>query len=267
MNPKLYFLSFFLFLSTVFNTYSQVDDVEAIILAAGKSRRFGTEYSKMLAQIKNKPLIVHALEPMEALGIPSILILGYQRDQVRQAVIDAGFKHVQYAYQEEQLGTGHAVQCAQPYWSKDHLLITYGDMPLINTEIVTQLYEKHTSTSADLTLIVASNVDPACSYGRIVINGNDIRIIEKKHFTGDITEYPLVNAGIYLVKREVLEICLPLIEQNSVSKEYYLTDILEIANTMNLRIETLEVPFDAVRGINTQEEYQAVIELVEGCQN
>lgn len=241
-----------------------IDDVEAVILAAGKSSRFNSEQSKMLARIQDKPLIIHALQPLEALHIPSILVLGHQRELVRKAVEDAHIANVQYVYQNEQLGTGHAVLCAQQAWSKDHILITYGDMPMINTTIITQLYEKHINQTAALTLIVAPNTDSACAYGRIVQQGTDIRIIEKKHFTLNINEYPLVNAGIYLVKREVLEMCLKEVTPNAVTKEYYFTDILEIANKKNLRIATLEVPFDTVRGINTQEEFQAIKAMMEG---
>lgn len=240
-----------------------IKNVEAVILAAGKSTRFNSEQSKMLARIQDKPLIVHALEPLAALHIPSILVLGHQRELVRKAVEDAQITDVQYVYQNEQKGTGHAVLCAQPAWSKDNILITYGDMPMINTNIITQLYNKHVSEQADLTLIVAANTDPSCAYGRIVRNGTEIRIVEKKHFTLDINEYPLVNAGIYLVKRDVLETCLAEILPNAVTKEYYFTDILEIANKKNLRIATLEVPYDAVRGINTQEEFKVVKMMLE----
>jgi bifunctional N-acetylglucosamine-1-phosphate-uridyltransferase/glucosamine-1-phosphate-acetyltransferase GlmU-like protein len=247
---------------TAFAT-APIDNVQAVLLAAGKSKRFKNSTSKVLAPLQYKPLIVHALEPLQDLQIPIILVVGHQRDLVRQAVEDAGIKSVQYAVQEELLGTGHAVLCAQPYWSKKHILITYGDMPLINADIISNLYQTHINQDADLTLIVAANVEPSCTYGRIVKNGNDIRIVEKKHFTLDINEYPLVNAGIYLVKREVLEMCLAEIKQNEVTQEYYFTDILEIANKKNLRIATLEVPFNAVRGINTQEEYLEVINLLE----
>jgi len=238
-------------------------DLQAVVLAAGKSSRFNSDQSKMLAQLQYKPMVIRALQPLHDLNIPIILIVGHQHELVELAVRDAGLNTVQFALQKEQLGTGHAVLCAQPFWSKDHILITYGDMPLINTHIVEQLYQTHMQENADFTLIVAENVDPACSYGRLVRQGHDLRIIEKKHFTLNINDYPLVNAGIYLVKRAVLEMALAEIQPNSVTKEYYLTDILEIANKKNLRISTLKVPFDAVRGINTQEEYAEVIKLLE----
>ncbi len=242
-------------------TATQITDVQAVVLAAGKSSRFNSEQSKVIALLNNQPLIVHALNPLRDLSIDVILVIGHQRELVKKVVHDAGFQNVKYAIQEKPMGTGHAVQCAQDNWSKENILITYGDMPLINAEIITNLFDKHINSHADLTIIVASNTDPACSYGRIVKQGNEIRIIEKKHFTFDINEYPLVNAGIYLVKREILEDCLQQITPNPVSGEYYLTDMIEIANKKNLRIETLEVPYDAVRGINTQEELAIIAQL------
>lgn len=264
MNIRILCIALTFTLSSLLAT-TPILDVQAVLLAAGKSKRFNSATSKVLAHVQFKPMIVHAIQPLHDLHIPIILVVGHQRDLVKKAVDEAGIDNIQYAVQEEALGTGHAVSCAQPYWTKNNILITYGDMPLINTEIITQLYETHMKEHADLTLILASNIDPACTYGRIVKIGNDIRIVEKKHFTMDIKDHPLVNAGIYLVKREVLEMCLPQIERNAVSQEYYFTDILEIANKKNLRIATIVVPFDAVRGVNTQEEYLQVKQLVEGC--
>lgn len=246
---------------------SEIANVQAVLLAAGKSKRFKSSQTKVLAHLQYKPMIVHALQPLSDLHIPIILVVGHQRDLVQQAVEEAEIKEVRYAVQEEQLGTGHAVQCAAPYFERAHILITYGDMPLINRQIIEQLYQLHTNEDADLTFIVAHNVEPSCSYGRIVQHEKDIRIIEKKHFMLDINDYPLVNAGIYLVKKEVLTSCLAEIQPNEMSQEYYFTDILEIANKKGLKISMLEVPFNAVRGINTQEEYLEVINLLEASKN
>jgi bifunctional N-acetylglucosamine-1-phosphate-uridyltransferase/glucosamine-1-phosphate-acetyltransferase GlmU-like protein len=263
MYTRIRFLIIICISSIAFSDVKVLPEVQALVLAAGKSKRFNSEQSQMLAPLQSKPMVIHALQPIGLLKIPIILILGHQHELVRQAVEENKLLDIQYVLQKEQLGTGHAVLCAQPYWSKDNILITYGDMPLITTENISQLYAVHTEKKADLTLIVAANTDPACTYGRIVKMGDDIRIVEKKHFTYDISEHPLVNAGIYLVKRPVLEMCLAEIEPNSVTGEYYFTDVLEIANKKKLTIEILEVPFDAVRGVNTQFEYQSVKELME----
>ena len=266
MNIKIICIALTLIAHNAFTT-AHMNDVQAVILAAGKSKRFKSSTSKVLAPLQYKPLIIHALQPLQDLHIPIILVVGHQRELIQEAVANANIEDVQYAIQEEQLGTGHAVLCAQSCWSKDHILITYGDMPLINADIIADLHRTHIDQNADLTLIVAVNTEPSCSYGRIVQDKGGIRIIEKKHFIMDINDYPLVNAGIYLVKREVLEMCLAEITPNEVTHEYYFTDILEIANKKKLRIATLEVPFNAVRGINTQEEYLELINLLENSGN
>jgi bifunctional UDP-N-acetylglucosamine pyrophosphorylase/glucosamine-1-phosphate N-acetyltransferase len=254
---------FFLGTALIMNQAHATDNVEAVILAAGVSSRFGKPYSKMLAEINNMPMIVLSLEPLQELDLAKIVIVGHQREQVMKAVLDAGITNVQFAPQNEQRGTGHAVLCAQPFWSKDNILITNGDMPLIKAELIEQLYLEHKKNNADITFIVAHNVDPACAYGRIVPDQHGtIAIVEKKHFTHAIEDFPLVNAGIYLVKRPVLEECLQEIKENSVSHEFYVTDIVEIAAQKNLRVVTIEVPFNAVRGINTQEEYNTILALV-----
>lgn len=263
MNLRIMLVSLFCVSQIALADVPRLSDVQAVVLAAGKSKRFNSEQSKMLASLQHKPMVVHALQPLSQLCIPIILILGHQYDLVKKAVEESNVKDIQYVLQKEQLGTGHAVLCAQPYWSEENILITYGDMPLITTENISKLYQLHSDSKAALTLIVASNLDPECAYGRIVKNGDDIRIVEKKHFTYNIADHPLVNAGIYIVKRQVLEICLAEIEPNSVTGEYYFTDVLEIANKKRLSIATMEVPFDAVRGVNTQLEYQSVKELIE----
>jgi bifunctional UDP-N-acetylglucosamine pyrophosphorylase/glucosamine-1-phosphate N-acetyltransferase len=254
---------FFLGTLLIMNHAQATDNVEAVILAAGVSSRFGKPYSKMLAEINKTPMIVLSLKPLQELDLAKIVIVGHQREQVKKAILDAGITKVQFAPQDKQLGTGHAVMCAQPFWTKDNILITYGDMPLLKAELIEKLYQEHKKNNADITFIVAENVDPACAYGRIITDRNGtIFIVEKKHFTHAIEDFPLVNAGIYLVKREVLEECLKEIKENSVTHELYLTDIVEIAAQKNLRVATFEVPFNAVRGVNTQEEYNILLALV-----
>lgn len=247
----------------IMNTTYATDNVEAVVLAAGRSKRFGKDYSKMLADIHGTPMVVHALRPLQQLDLAKIVVLGFQKDEVKEAVLDGGITNVQFVVQEQQLGTGHAVACAQHAWSKDHILITYGDMPLLKADLIEKLYAQHSQTHADITFIVAHNVDKTCSYGRIVPDKDGtIRIVEKKHFTHSEHDYPLVNAGIYLVKRDVLETCLHEITENNVTHEYYLTDIAEIAAHKKLHIQTFTVPFDAVRGINTQEEFDSVLSIL-----
>lgn len=258
-----------LFLCSALCATPDFSDLQSVVLAAGKSSRFNKEIeetkkrTKMLAPLGQKQVVLHALAPMQELGIGTTLVVGYQKEMIKQAIKDAGYKNVQYVHQKQTLGTGHAVACTQNTWAKNHIMITYGDMPLINTQLIKKLYEVHIQKNADLTFVVAQNVDPKNSYGRLVQTKSGIKIVEKKHFTFDIHDYPLVNAGVYLVKREVLKQCLPAIEKNEKSGEYYLTDIIELANKKKLRIATVEVPYDVVRGINTQQDYHVIQKLID----
>ena len=110
----------------------------AIVLAAGKSSRFKTKKSKLLFNICGQSMILYPLRALEALSIPITLVLGHQAEAVKHEVVMAGIKDAQFVLQQEQRGTGHAVSCTQETWDTDDILIIYGDMPLMTSEIMQQ---------------------------------------------------------------------------------------------------------------------------------
>lgn len=225
---------------------------KAIVLAAGSSTRFKTPgKSKLLAPICGQPMIGYPIKLFETLNIPTVVVIGYLRDQVRNALEAIAHKPLTFVVQEEQLGTGHALLCTQDHWDADHIILINGDMPLVTPETIQELIDKHQSTNAALTLSVAHCVDPSIAYGRIVTENGITKIVEKKHFTYAIEDFPMVNCGIYIINRAFLENHLKAVEQNELTHEFYVTDLVELASKNNLPVSLVETSFQVTHGVNT----------------
>lgn len=239
------------------------NDVQAIVLAAGKSRRFMGPKSKLLSPLCGKEMILFVTSVLEKLNIESSVVVGHQKELVID-IINEHHKHLfSFIEQQTQGGTGHAVACTKAHWSKDHILIINGDMPLITADIIEKLYAKHLQSNAILSFVTAYNIDLSTgAFGRIVERDNAIAIVEAKDFVGHIEDHPYINAGIYLVSRSFLESSILELKQHGNSKEWYITDLVEIASNRGIAICTLDVPFDRVRGINTLNELAAAQDVV-----
>jgi bifunctional UDP-N-acetylglucosamine pyrophosphorylase / glucosamine-1-phosphate N-acetyltransferase len=229
--------------------------VQAVVLAAGRAKRFNTATSKLLATICGQEMVLYGTQALAELKIPTTLVIGYQGELVRQVVERFhGTDQVTFVTQERQEGTGHAVLCTRSYWQQEHILVLNGDMPLVTPDLIKALCDAHIKTNATVSLVVAHNTEPSGAYGRIVKEGNTVKIVEAKEFTADINDHPLINAGIYLFKRSFIEQHLPTLEKNKTSNELYITDLVGIASRQQEIIATVTVPFDRVRGINTLKE-------------
>src|SRR5579871_2434393 len=107
--------------------------VRAVVLAAGKSTRFGT-FNKLLIPLCGKPLITHITDLLQALGFPITVVVGHAKEQVMHAV-HAREATATFVVQEKPLGTGDALLCSRAYWDTEHILVLNGDMPLITSEL------------------------------------------------------------------------------------------------------------------------------------
>jgi bifunctional UDP-N-acetylglucosamine pyrophosphorylase/glucosamine-1-phosphate N-acetyltransferase len=144
--------------------------------------------------------------------------------------------------------------CSKSTWQADNILVLNGDLPLITADIINTLREEHFKHNAAISIITSYNIDPANAFGRIVQQGNHIKIVEKKHFTYDIKDHPYVNCGVYLINRLFLDSFLDQIKQNNTSKEFYITDLVEIASSNSLPVITVPMPFEPLNGVNTFQE-------------
>ena len=142
-------------------------------------------------------------------------------------------RRVEFASQEEQLGTGHAVRCALPVIPKeeDNVVILYGDVPLISSATLNSMITLHQSRPS-LTLLTMKQDDPA-GYGRMLRDpyGEVCGIVEEKDANDDERRIQEVNTGIMIVNHALLKSWIDALRADNTQKEYYLTDIVALANS------------------------------------
>lgn len=225
-----------------------------VILAAGKGTRMKSAKAKVLHEVFFAPMVHHVLNAVSPLRpSKSIVVVGHQRDAVEQSL--AGFS-VELATQEEQLGTGHAVLCAEPSIDKMSgcVMILCGDTPLIRAETLQAMIDSHRSQDATLT-VMTTILDNPTHYGRIISrnNGDVLAIVEEKDADAQQRKIQEVNAGIYCINTEFLFTHLKNIGTDNSQGEVYLTDIVTQAVQKNLKVQKFVNPEPAdVLGVNSR---------------
>lgn len=225
----------------------------AVILAAGKGTRMKSALTKVLHPVFFRPMIHHVMDAVRGTGIEQCaVIIGHQRAEVAQAL--TAYQPT-LVVQEEQLGTGHAVLCAEEACiDHDAVLILCGDTPLLGAATLQKMISAHHSLQADLTLMT-TRVDNPFGYGRILKDerGNVQAIVEEKDATSEQRQIQEINAGVYLVQRDFLFSALRQVGTDNAQKEVYLTDIVARAQQQKRRIHTFthEQAID-VLGVNSR---------------
>jgi UDP-N-acetylglucosamine diphosphorylase/glucosamine-1-phosphate N-acetyltransferase len=211
---------------------SREEGIAVVILAAGMGTRMKSEKAKVLHEIAGKSMICYVLEV--ALGVTScdhiVVVIGCQAEAVRREALKKG--GVNFAHQQQQLGTGHAVLCAMdsiPENVRDVVILS-GDMPFITQKTVKALIAKKRGEGLDLALL-AARVDSPRGYGRILFDRQDrvVRIVEESDASDAEKNINIINAGTYCVDKNFLEWSLSQIRSENRQKELYLTDIVGIA--------------------------------------
>ena len=231
-----------------------MNNLQAVVLAAGKSTRFNTNRSKLVEKICGQEMILYPVRLLENLKIKTTLVVGYQKDEIINLVKKKD-PYVNFIEQTEQLGTGHAVAITKDSWQAEHILIINGDAPLLTEEAIKKLYEKHLETDSAISFVVAHNIDPSLkSYGRVIEEGNKLKIVEAKDDEIKDRRDCCINAGVYLVKTSFLKSAINEVKKSSVTGEFYITKLIEMANEKDLCVSTITESFDTIRGINTLKE-------------
>ena len=238
-----------------------VKNVAVIILAAGQGTRMKSEKAKVLHKLLGKPMVLYVVETaMQIAGQNVILVVGHQAQKVRDVVSEKA--ELIYAFQKEQLGTGHAVLCALPYIPPhiEEVVILCGDVPLITPQTVTDLVEDHLSKERDVSVLAVEIEDPR-GYGRIIFDTNHriCAIVEECDAAEEQKRIKTINTGMYCVKKEFLSAVLPKVNAANAQGEIYLTDIIEIAYGAQKNIGA-KIGGDhlEVMGINTRQELQRI---------
>ncbi len=233
-------------------------NIQAVVLAAGRSARFKTEQSKLSFSICGQEMVLYPTKLLQKLDIPITFTVGYQKEVVQGIIKNSGIE-ANYAEQLEQKGTGHALLCSRPFWYADHILVMHGDTPLVAQDILEDLINKHLANQATLSFVTAHNSDPELiGYGRIIRDNGGIKVQEHFDHQRDVRQQCCINAGIYLIKRSFLEASIHLIGPYPQSGEMNAHELIRIASAQGLKVETVQAPFDYIRGVKTLKELWTV---------
>ncbi len=175
-------------------------EVAVIILAAGKGTRMKSSRAKVLHEIDGRAMVDYVVDSAKQVAGDNIVaVIGHQADIVQKAM-SASHGNVIFALQAEQLGTGHAVQCAMPHVPESitDIIILCGDVPLLTAHTIRHLLAEHHGAKRDLT-ILAVDLDNPDGYGRVLIDGDNrvTGIIEQADATYEQKKIRIVNSGIY----------------------------------------------------------------------
>ncbi|MCB0356200.1 MAG: bifunctional UDP-N-acetylglucosamine diphosphorylase/glucosamine-1-phosphate N-acetyltransferase GlmU [Bdellovibrionales bacterium] len=228
------------------------EDFSTILLAAGKGTRMKSPLPKVLHPVAGWPMISRTIEALNEVGTREIrVIVGHGESLVRQVIEPLGAKAFR---QEKQLGTGHAVRCAEPYDLQGTVLIMNGDHPLITATDLRFMIKEFVNSQNKLSVVTAKVKRPG-NLGRIVRHHGQLKaIVEAKDASHETLKINEINSGIYLVEAHFLNELLPKLQNNNKQKEYYLTDIIGLAVEQGEKVGTILSPTHVAFGVNSQEE-------------
>ncbi|MGO2108233.1 MAG: bifunctional UDP-N-acetylglucosamine diphosphorylase/glucosamine-1-phosphate N-acetyltransferase GlmU [Staphylococcus equorum] len=200
----------------------------AIVLAAGKGTRMKSKKYKVLHDVAGKSMIEHVVDNVKQSGIEQLVtIVGHGAESVKETLGDASL----YSFQEEQLGTAHAVKTASEHLNDKQgtTLVVCGDTPLITTETLKSLIEHHENNQAQATVLTATAANPY-GYGRIIRDADNqlVKIVEQKDATDAEQQINEISSGIFAFDNQMLFEKLELVNNNNVQGEYYLPDVLSL---------------------------------------
>lgn len=219
-----------------------------IILAAGAGTRMKSDTPKVLHKISGKPMLYYSIKEALKLSDDITVVLYHQFEKVK-AEIGKYFSNINFVIQDHKNypGTGGAVMGITPKYEK--VLVLNGDMPLIQASELEKFEINATIVMSVLEL------ESADGYGRVIIeNGNVKKIVEQKDASEDELKITTANAGIYQFETKFLLENLPKLDNNNAQKEYYITDLVEMAISQGKVLKPLVVNEENFKGVNSKVE-------------
>ena len=223
--------------------------IQPLILAAGKGTRMRSAKPKVLQLLAGKTLLAHVLNSCDRLdnALPPLIVVGFGSEQIKQTIGDGPA----YILQEQQLGTGHAVQCASDSIPDDvPVVVLFGDVPLISPATIRNVAEL--AGTEKLALLTLEMSDPS-GYGRILRNANDqvVAIVEHKDATEVQKQITEINTGVLALNGALLKRLVSGLSAFNAQGEYYLTDIVEAAIEQGIDVLSVQ-PEDPIEvmGVN-----------------
>ncbi|MDN5055199.1 bifunctional UDP-N-acetylglucosamine diphosphorylase/glucosamine-1-phosphate N-acetyltransferase GlmU [Aliarcobacter butzleri] len=219
-----------------------------IILAAGAGTRMKSDTPKVLHKISGKPMLYYSIKEALKLSDDITVVLYHQFEKVK-AEIEKYFSNINFVIQDHKNypGTGGAVMGITPKYEK--VLVLNGDMPLIQASELEKF-------DIDATIVMSVlELESADGYGRVIIeNGNVKKIVEQKDATPEELAITTANAGIYQFETKFLLENLPKLDNNNAQKEYYITDLVEMAISQGKVLKPLVVNEENFKGVNSKVE-------------
>ena len=236
--------------------------VSVIVLAAGKGTRMNSELPKVLHKVLGKSLLSHALDTL-SFSDNKLVVVGHEAD----LVIDSLPPSINNILQKDQLGTGHAVSTVInsevfKECKSEFTLVVPGDVPGIKDGDIELLINEVKTTSAPVGFLTALVEDPF-GYGRIVKNNEEIKIVEEKDCSEDERAINEINSGIYCFKTEFLIENIDSLNTENAQGEFYLTDLIGIANNQKQDIVIVQVDEDSIKGINSMSQLNEVEDIMQ----
>ncbi len=242
-----------------------------VILAAGKGKRMVSELPKVLIPLRGKPILIRLLESVRASGVDPQPVVVVGRDN-GEAIKAAAGPDYEYVVQEEQLGTGHAVQAAEPLLKGQAgaVMVLYGDHPLLSAATIRALDEAHRRSGAVLTMMTTSveSFDDWQAvfkdFGRVIrdAGGKIARIVERKDASPEELQIREVNPSFFCFDVGWLWENLGKLKNNNNQHEFYLTDLVKMAMDEGHPIDSIQVGAGESIGVNTPEQLDIVKRLI-----
>ncbi len=227
-----------------------------VILAAGQGTRMRSDTHKVLHPIASRPLLLHLLDRVDALGADKrVVVVGKGREQVEKAI--AG-RDAAIAVQAEQKGTGHAVQQAASVLEgyDGPVLILYGDTPFVEAETLRRMLDRLDGDGGPGVVVLASSPADPAKYGRIILGEGDhvARMVEYRDATEEERAVRLCNSGMMAVRAADLFRWLAKVDNDNAASEYYLPDVVNIAASEGREAVVIEGDPYETAGVNSRAE-------------
>jgi bifunctional UDP-N-acetylglucosamine pyrophosphorylase / glucosamine-1-phosphate N-acetyltransferase len=227
-----------------------------VILAAGQGTRMRSDTHKVLHPIAGRPLLLHLLDTVDALGADKrVVVVGKGREQVEAAILG---RDATIAIQSEQKGTGHAVQQAAAALEgyDGPVIVLYGDTPFVEANTLRRMLDRLDGGGGPGVVVLASSPADPLKYGRIILGEGDhiAKMVEYKDATEEERAVRLCNSGMMAVRTHDLFRWLDQVGNDNAAGEYYLPDIVNIAAAEGREAVVIEGDPYETAGVNSRAE-------------
>ena len=236
--------------------------VSVVVLAAGKGTRMKSNLPKVLHKVLGKSILAHSLDKLSFIE-NQYVVVGHESDMV----IDSLPPSTKHILQQDQLGTGHAVSTVVSGEifienKSEFTLVVPGDVPAIDATDIQNLISEVKTKSSSVGFLT-SVVENPHGYGRVVRNNEDIRIVEEKDCNEDERKINEINSGIYCFNTDFLIENIDSLDTKNAQGEFYLTDLIGIANNQKQDIVIVQVDEDSIKGINSMSQLNEVEDIMQ----